>query len=1003
METAIVQPYDWTIKYSESNNEYDELRAWCLDRENKTYLIRYLNFPCSCYVEIPEQYVSMQGFANNLLQSVKKALQPWKKDEELDDENEESRKPFLLNAKVVKKPCLYYSKLSTFLYLEIRNGAAMKRMKSRCNKYGVYVQGMKTPIKLNVWEDDISNIRKLLTKQKCTYCQWMKISGTQILNESEKVSTVTHEYISNWTTLTPISSEETIGWMTSPSLFSFDIECYSSNKNRMPLKTNATDVITMISCNYMRVGNPSSAQSHMIVVGKCRDIPGANVYIVSDETECLEKMCELITKLDPEILIGYNILSFDIPYIDQRFKRQLNEWPTCSRLKNEVPFVKKETWYSEAYGHQTNYLLKMSGRFCIDVMPVIQRDYKLRKYSLDYVSKYFLGQGKHDVKPAEMFAIYERLIGAKTQEEIEEATDENTKVAAYCIQDADLVLKLFAKLNIWIATVEMSNIVGVTPVDIYTRGQQVKCNSQIYDEVYNLGYVMDLRGEAYPYKGAYVQEPIPGIYDNTVVVDFASLYPSIIRAYNICYTTLVPKHLHDRVPDEQCHVFEFDEEFDEKKLTAHPKSEEADDVDVEESDSSSSEDESDNEDDKEKKKRKKICVVHYKFKFYKSSVKLGIMPQLVAKLVSERKKVKKLMEQEKDNNGKNTLQYTIYDKRQLSLKVSGNSMYGFLGVQNGKRPLIEGAISITYMGRMLIKEVNEFVTEKHGYKTVYNDTDSAFIDVSEKDGKKAFQIGKMLEHEINQLFVDRKPLSMEFEKLLGKLLLIKKKKYAYLPIDEQGKFMYNSKDGKIIIETKGITLSRRDNCAMLTELYSTCLEKILLEKPVYDVADVILQTIEKLAKNKINVSSLSINKSMGSNYKSKTAQMKIFGDEMRKRGVIIVPGERVDFVIVNTEHKDDKIGMKMRLVEQMQNSNETIDTEYYLTKVLKNPIDQLFTVGYNELWKENEESSKLYFKHQRRHKVMFCSLIKTVINMLDSGKSLVFIRNNIMNTLVKLE
>ena len=984
-----IQPYDWSIQYG-GLYDYDEIHCWSMDRSNKPFLIRIQNYYNSCYVAVPPQFLSNPSKKEAFFNAIKKAILP--KDDGNMEEEEVVPQKLLLKSKLVKKPCLYHSEPKTFIWLALRNKAALDRLAKACNK-GLWISGKQ--IKVEICEHDITIIRKFLTEKKCTFCQWLGVEGA-ITPEEKAISTVA-EIETNFDNVNGLDPSITTGWLISPWLFSFDIECHSSNYKRIPNKTFSQDVITMISCNYMQTGHPETLQRHMIVVKACNPIKDATVYVVKNEIECIEKLFELIKVLDPEILIGYNIMNFDIPYIDMRWKRRLrDQWSACSRLKGERPFVKNDSWYSEAYGYQNNFLIvNMGGRITIDVLALIKRDYKLRKYTLDFVSNYFIGESKHDIKAVEMFAIYDRLKAAKTEEELEKATEETTRVAAYCIQDADLVLKLFEELKVWVASIEMSNIVGISISDLYTRGQQVRCKSQIYDLAYNMGYVINVNGQSFPYKGAYVRPPIRGIYINTLCIDFASLYPSIISAYNLCYTTLVPEELHSEVDDADCHVFEFDEEFEKGKMGKKSDEEETGgligkDLVIEETKKGKK---------KKQKKVKEMVKFHYKFKFYKKHVKEGLLPQLVNRLVSSRKAVKKMMNAEKEANGE-TLLYNILNKRQLALKVSSNSVYGFLGidVKTGLLPLIQAAISITYLGRELITEVNNFVQDKLGYEVIYNDTDSAYVDPHIDDPKEAYAAGRMLETKVNEIFKGREPLRVEFEKASKLICLLEKKKYFYVEMDENGNLEYD-KDGKLTIQTKGITMSRRDNCKWLTDTYGEVMASISTEKSVIHSADIILKSIENLLNGKVELKNLAMNKSINSNYKSKTAIMKVFGDELRILGQNVEAGTRIDFVVVK-KNNEKKVGKRMRLYELYleDNKNEPIDITYYLEKVLANPINQLFGCSYNKFFDLHPE---LIYQHRRRKDRSYKDIVKVIINGMDEGMTIKELRKMIIGDLVR--
>ena len=304
------------------------------------------------------------------------------------------------------------------------------------------------------------------------------------------------------------------------------------------------------------------------------------------------------------------------------------------------------------------------------------------------------------------------------------ALDEITIIMLYCLQDSEIVIELFQKLNVWIGLIELSNIVGVTIMEIFTRGQQIRCKSQIYDKASSQGTVIDRRIAMKLYSsGGFVGEPTPGVHENIICLDFASLYPSIIEAYNLCFTTLVPPELVDQVSDDQVTVIEFDqlEPIDFKGGMGFDE----DEGPIEGFEENEVDNDENTENDKKKIKR------HYKYKWVKPEVRRGLLPEIVHDLVSERNQVKKQMGEIKKQLQTETnlelidqlnLQLIVLDKRQNALKVSANSMFGFLGVQNGLLPLIEGAMCITAMGRQLITAVNKYIIDTYGAIIQYNDS-----------------------------------------------------------------------------------------------------------------------------------------------------------------------------------------------------------------------------------------------------------------------------------------
>lgn len=134
----------------------------------------------------------------------------------------------------------------------------------------------------------------------------------------------------------------------------------------------------------------------------------------------------------------------------------------------------------------------------------------------------------------------------------------NGAVVHNCCQDSNVTLLLFDKLKTWVGMCQMSAIFGVGIVDLYTQGQQLKIYSQVYRECLDKNIVVEQDAfqcaEDETYTGAIVLDPEPGMYKDVVTFDFASLYPSVMMANNICYSTRVTD---PNIPDEDCHVFDW--------------------------------------------------------------------------------------------------------------------------------------------------------------------------------------------------------------------------------------------------------------------------------------------------------------------------------------------------------------------------------------------------------------------------------------------------------------
>lgn len=1063
--------YDLIIEDDFRGSGHLSLHLWCLDRNSNPSLLRVEDYEATAHIELP-QFVDGQRIVWDPLKA--RLIEAYLR--RVLGEDQPSR------CELVEKTKLYYYQTSRTPCLEVtfRTLHAMKHCSNLLAKpRQIPDLGL---VRFDVWEVEISTVRKLFTALGLRYAQWFKALGQEVHFDHELRAATAgteakpiREFLVPWRSIVPLPSEATAGWMTCPRLLAFDIETYSDNHKAMPNEFDAKHVVNLISCIYEEAGKPETRKRHLIVLGECDPIPGAEVHSVKDESAMIGEMCQLIRTYDPEIITGFNIFAFDYPYLDVRIKTRMEDWPHCGRLLGRMPTMYSKTWQSGAYGVNRINSLTMEGRISVDMLPIVRREYKLDKYSLDFVAKYFLRIGKHDVKPELMFTIYEELTAAQAgyetalkvmadacadgngpSEEIkaryteavkglETATTRRAKALAmmkrfgeYCLQDAVLCLDLFAKLNVWIGLLELSSIVGVTIFELFTRGQQIRCQSQIYDLASRLGFVLNKREAAKAFfNGGFVYEPKPGLRRNVICLDFASLYPSIMQAFNVCYTTLVPED--SKIPDELCHVNEFDQEEtpDGKPRKRHGDAEgepEGFESEV------SPEEEGDGE-------VAKTVTRHYRFRFVKKEVRHGILPQLVKRLVDERAAVKKQMKALETRKKATVvkadlealeLQLTILDKRQLALKVSANSMFGFLGAQNGGlMPLIEGAMSITAWGRSLISQVNRYVVEKYGAEIVYGDTDSSMMDLHITDAKECNRLGRQIMDEISgipehlgpdgQIVPEMKglfppPLRCEFEKAMV-ILTLKKKKYAYYMINDNGTFVTDRTSGLSVIHKKGIMTARRDNCLFSRVVYDEVLRSVLDGTPIEATLRLISTACARLLRGEVPPrGNLTIIRELGSEYKAAGYFMKVFADELRRMGKPANPGDRLEYIVVRTPEEeagdDVPLGKKMRAIEMWEDAQkgpkpektedekafeievkteaaiyppEDVDAEYYIEHVLMNPLDQLFEVGYTDhpsftTIGYKPQFSRCHFVSIRTPVKMIVSIVKDYLRGLEGSR-----------------
>nr|CAD7203422.1 unnamed protein product [Timema douglasi] len=279
--------------------------------------------------------------------------------------------------------------------------------------------------------------------------------------------------------------------------------------------------------------------------------------------------------------------------------------------------------------------------------------------------------------------------------------------------------------------------------------------------------------------------------------------------------------------------------------------------------------------------------------FVKSTLRKGLLPEILESLLSARKKAKTELKNETD-----PFRQKVLDGRQLALKISANSVYGFTGAQVGKLPCLEISGSVTAYGRTMIEQTKQEVEQRYnvanGYQhnadVIYGDTDSVMIKFGVKTLEEAMKLGREAAEYVSSKFVS--PIKLEFEKIYYPYLLINKKRYAGL--------YFTNPDHYDKMDCKGIETVRRDNSPIVANMINTCLQKLLIDRDPDGAVDYAKQVISDLLCNRIDISQLVITKELTKNeYAAKQAHVEL-ANKMKQRDAGTAPklGDRVPYVII---------------------------------------------------------------------------------------------------------
>uniref|UniRef100_A0A8D1DB18 DNA polymerase n=1 Tax=Sus scrofa TaxID=9823 RepID=A0A8D1DB18_PIG len=695
----------------------------------------------------------------------------------------------------------------------------------RLLEQGIRVAGLGTP-SFAPYEANVDFEIRFMVDADVVGCNWLELpAGKYLLRPEGKATLCQLEADVLWSDVVSHPPEGPWQRIAPLRVLSFDIEC-AGRKGIFPEPER--DPVIQICSLGLRWGEPEPFLRLALTLRPCAPILGAKVQSYEREEDLLQAWSNFIRVMDPDVITGYNIQNFDLPYLISRAQTlKVQTFPFLGRVSGLRSNIRDSSFQSKQTGRRDSKVVSMVGRVQMDMLQVLLREYKLRSYTLNAVSFHFLGEQKEDVQ----HSIITDLQNGNDQT--------RRRLAVYCLKDAFLPLRLLERLMVLVNAMEMARVTGVPLGYLLSRGQQVKVVSQLLRQAMREGLLMPVvkteGGE--DYTGATVIEPLKGYYDVPITtLDFSSLYPSIMMAHNLCYTTLLRPGAAQKLG-----------------LTAD-----------------------------------QFIKTPTGDEFVKTSVRKGLLPQILENLLSARKRAKAELAKETD-----PLRRQVLDGRQLALKVSANSVYGFTGAQVGKLPCLEISQSVTGFGRQMIEKTKQLVESKYtvenGYgtsaKVVYGDTDSVMCRFGVSSVAEAMALGREAADWVSGHFPA--PIRLEFEKVYFPYLLISKKRYAGL--------LFSSRpDTHDRMDCKGLEAVRRDNCPLVANLVTASLRRLLI-------------------------------------------------DRMRKRDPGSAPslGDRVPYVIISAA-KGVAAYMKSEDPLFVLEHSLPIDTQYYLEQQLAKPLLRIF-------------------------------------------------------------
>ncbi|AJF61662.1 TPA: DNA polymerase II [Candidatus Woesearchaeota archaeon] len=584
----------------------------------------------------------------------------------------------------------------------------------------------------------------------------------------------------------------------------------------------------------------------------CRDF--GKVLLVSEknlkntesfktEKEVLERFKEIISNYDPDIITGWNLIDFDLKMIKEKFDEHKidfvlgrAEWPGSIKIYNS--FFKSST-------------AEIPGRVALDAIDLLKTSFiGLRDYKLQTAAAAILKESKLEVfdnvdKGAEIERLYEK---------------EPQKLADYNLKDSELVIKILEKKGIIDLIIQRSLLTGMQLDRV--KASIASLDNLYLRETFERGYVCrtsEFRERGERIIGGYVRDSIPGIYDYIIVLDFKSLYPSIMRTFNIDPLSFIPKEMHGKYRESQ------------------------------------------------------VITAPNGAKFRR---KYGILPQILQRLWEQRDHAKK------DKNA----------EQSYAIKITMNSFFGVLANPMCRFYSLDMANAITHFGQFIVKSTAEIV-DNHGYRVIYGDTDSIFVETKADKAEGAAKVGAEIQALVNEhwkkyvakLKMDNF-LELEFEKTYTRFMMPTirgtekgaKKRYAGLLM----------KDGKEKIDFTGLEFVRRDWTDLSKKFQLELLDKVFHKQEVVDYIKKFVDELKKGKYDNLLVYRKAIRKDLSKYIKTTPPHVKA-ARKLKK-----ITSNIISYVMTSDGP------------EPVQKIEHKLDYEHYIEKQIK-PIADAILVFYN--------------------------------------------------------
>ena len=515
--------------------------------------------------------------------------------------------------------------------------------------------------------------------------------------------------------------------------------------------------------------------------------------LVGDEATIIRDFVDLVRSTDPDVITGYNIDGYDIPYILDRAGVHKIRDLGMGRDGTELRSVGGRFW-------------RLHGRIIADAWWNAKMELRPKQESLNAVASLVLGEKKLDVNPA--------MID-------QEWADDPERVVLYCARDAELALKILQKIAVLEKNMDLATVSKLPLDDVINGRTSSLIDSILIREADRAGIAVPVTGghrKDSKIEGGYVHTIDAGLYDWVCVLDFKSMYPSLIIAKNICFTTLSPEGT--------------------------------------------------------------IISPEPGVKYLDKETRLGLLPQVLERLMIERDETKRKMKAASTPEEKR-----YYDGLQAAIKVLMNAFYGVFASAFYRFTNPKIGASITAFARENTRSIISQL-ESENMKVIYGDTDSVFFQSPEENLEAALKSGQEIARRYS-----KEGATLEFEKIINPLFSHgAKKRYV-------GNIVWP--ENKMIV--RGYETRRSDSFGIQSGALEQVFERIL-DHDTEGAVSLAREVVASISRGEVEPESLVISRTCKpfNTYKNPDTQTTVqTAKKLMEMGYEFFPGMKVSWIVTN--------------------------------------------------------------------------------------------------------